>query len=96
MATSRELRDMADQLDWEAEQYSTMSDGCFPIVLVGRLTGPRSGQSKKRPGYIVQACQRAWTISASISQQVAAKAPKEVEEVEAQGGKKATSPHTPG
>ena len=58
------LRDMADQMDREAEQQSAVLDGRFPAELAGRLSGLRSGQSGKRPGYLVQACQRAWHISA--------------------------------
>ena len=64
MATSKTLRDMADQMDREAEQQSAVSGGRFSAVLVERLSGHGSGQSGKRPGYLVQACQRAWQISA--------------------------------
>ena len=64
MATSRELRDMADQMDREAERQPAVSEGRFPAALAGRLTGPCSGQLGKRPGILVQACQRAWKISA--------------------------------
>ena len=62
MATSQALRDMADQMDREAEQQSAMLEGRFPVALAGRLSGHGSGQSGKRPGYLVQACQRAWQI----------------------------------
>ena len=54
MATSNELRKMADQMDREAEQHSVVLDGRFPAVMAGRLTGPHSGQSGKRPGHLVQ------------------------------------------
>ena len=64
MATSTRLRDMADQLDWEAEQHFAVSGGRFPASVAGRLTRPRSGQSGKRPGHLVQSCQRGWTICA--------------------------------
>ena len=64
MATSKELRDMADRLDWEADQHSAVLDGRFPAEMAGRLSGFRSGQSGQRPGNFIQACQRAWKITA--------------------------------
>ena len=64
MATSRELRDMADRLDREADQQSAVLDGRFPANMAGRLSGYRSGQSGQRPGHFIQACQRAWKITA--------------------------------
>jgi hypothetical protein len=54
MATSKELRKLADQMDREAEQHSAVSGGRFFAALAERLTGPRSGQSGKRPGRLVQ------------------------------------------
>ena len=95
MATNRELRDMADRLDREADQQPAMLDGRFPAETAGRLSGFRSGQSGQRPGTFHPSLPESLENHCGVPQQVAAKAPTEVEEVEAQGGTKASTLQPP-
>ena len=64
MATSEELRQMADQMDREAGQQPAVLEDASQQQRHGRLTGPGSGQSGQHPGRQVQSSQRDWTICA--------------------------------
>ena len=65
MATSEELRGMADQMDWEEAQHASVSDeDASSASAAGKLTGPDSGQSRLHPGRTVQSSQSGWTIKA--------------------------------
>ena len=94
MATSEELRRMADQMDREAGQQPDVLEDASQQQRHGRLTGPGSSQLGQHLGHQVQSSQRLDHLC-SISQQEAKKASTEVAEVEAQGGETTTLSHTP-